>query len=64
MLSLPLNIVFSLKSAFSNPRQFLVFESPLKVMKNTFYFTSKAIFVDKIFKFLSLLFGHVAKWLY
>ena len=32
-------------------------------MKNAFYVTSKAIFVLKIFKFLSRLFGHVAKWL-
>ena len=29
--------------------------------KNTFYFTSKALFVLKIFKFLSRLFGHLAK---
>ena len=28
-------------------------ESPLKMMKNAFYFTSKAIFVLNIFKFLS-----------
>ena len=28
-------------------------ESPLKMMKNTFYFTLKAAFVLKIFKFLS-----------
>ena len=32
-------------------------------MKNAFYVTLKAIFVLKIFKFLSRLFGHVAKWL-
>ena len=30
-------------------------------MKNAFYFTSKALFVLKIFKFLSRLFGHVTK---
>ena len=30
-------------------------------MKNAFYFTSKAIFVLKVFKFLSWLSGHVAK---
>ena len=29
------------------------------MMKNAFYFTSKAIFVLKIFKFLFCLFGHV-----
>ena len=28
-------------------------ESPLKMMKNAFYFTAKALFVLKIFKFLS-----------
>ena len=31
------------------------------MMKNAFYFTSKALFVLKIFKFLSRLFGNVAK---
>ena len=36
-------------------------ESPLKMMKNTFYFILKALFVLKIFKFLSRLFGHVGK---
>ena len=30
-------------------------------MKNAFYFILKALFVLKIFKFLSWLFGHVAK---
>ena len=34
-------------------------ESPLKIMKNAFYFTLKALFVLKIFKFLSWHFGHV-----
>ena len=40
-------------------------ESPLKMMKNVFYFMLKALFVLKIFKFLSGLFGHVGKtaWL-
>ena len=36
-------------------------ESPLKLMKNAFYFILKALFVLKIFKFLSRLFGHVGK---
>ena len=36
-------------------------ESPLKVMKNVFYFILKALFVFNIFKFLSRLFGHVGK---
>ena len=47
--------------ALSGLRQFLAFESPLKVMKNAFNFTLKALFVLKIFKFLSGLFGHVEK---
>ena len=34
-------------------RQFLAAQSSLKMMKNAFYFTSKALFVLKIFKFLS-----------
>ena len=40
-------------------------ESPLKIMKNGFYFILKALSVLKIFKFLSQLFGHVGKtaWL-
>ena len=36
-------------------------ESLLRIMKNAFYFTSKALYVLKIFKFLSCLFGQVAK---
>ena len=46
-----------LKKALSGLRQFLAAESSLKMM----YFTSKAFFVLKIFKFLSWRFGHVAK---
>ena len=42
-----------LKGALSGLRQFLAIESHLKVMKNAFYFTSKALFVLKILKFLS-----------
>ena len=42
-----------IKGALSGLRQFLTTESPLKMMKNVFYFTSKALFVLKIFKFLS-----------
>ena len=42
---------------------FLATESPLKMMKNAFYFTLKALFVFKIFKFLSwsCLFGYITK---
>ena len=55
----------TLKGALSGLRQFLATESPLKVMKNAFYFTLKALFVHEIFKFLSWLFGSVEKtaWL-
>ena len=42
-----------LKGTLSGLRQFLAIESPLKAMKNAFYFSSKALFVLKIFKFLS-----------
>ena len=42
-----------LKGALSGLRQFLATESSLKMMKNAFYFTSKALFVLKIFKFFS-----------
>ena len=40
-------------------------ESPLKIAKNAFYFILEALFVLKIFKLLSWLFGHVGKtaWL-
>ena len=33
------------------------------MMRNTFYFTLKALFVLRIFKFLSSLFAHVSKQL-
>ena len=52
-----------IKGTLSRLRQFLTTESPLKMMKNAFYFTSKAVFVLKIFKFLSWLFGHISKQL-
>ena len=34
-------------------------DSPSEMMKNAFYFILKALFVLKIFKFLSWHFGHV-----
>ena len=43
----------SIKGGLSGLRQFLATESPLKMMKNAFYFTSKALFVLKIFRFMS-----------
>ena len=39
--------------AHSRLRQFLATERPLKIMKNAFYFTLKALLVLKIFKILS-----------
>ena len=42
-----------LKGTLSGPRQFLTNESPLKMMKNAFYFTLKLFFVLKILRFLS-----------
>ena len=50
-----------LKGAPSGLRQFLATKNPLKMMRNAFYFTSKALLVLKIFKFLPQIFGHVAK---
>ena len=41
------------KGVLSGLSQILANESPLKMMKNAFYFTLKALFVLKIFKFLS-----------
>ena len=46
----PLSI---LKGTLSGVRQFLATKSTLKTMKNAFYFTSKGLFVLKIFQFLS-----------
>ena len=51
----------SVKGGVEGLRKFWINESPLKMMKNAFYFTLKALFVLKIFKFLSWLFGHVEK---
>ena len=53
----------SIKGALSGLRQFLATENPLKMIKNTFYLTLKALLVLNTFKFLSWLFGHVEKWL-
>ena len=47
------NFATSIKGALSGLTQFLAMESPLTMMKNAFYFTSKAFFVLKIFTFLS-----------
>ena len=53
--------IFFLKSALLGRRQFFANEIILKMMKIAFCFTSEDLFVLKIFKFLSWLFGHVAK---
>ena len=53
------NCSTTLKNTLFGLRQFLATKSPLKMMKNTFYFNLKALFALKIFKFLSWFFGHV-----
>ena len=44
----------SFKGTLSGLRQFLAAESLFEIMKNAFYFTSKVLFILKMFKFLSL----------
>ena len=61
-------ILFNLKSGRHLSKKFIVIfltESPLKEMKNVFYFILKPLSVLKILKFLLRLFGHVGKtaWL-
>ena len=51
------------KGALSGLKKFWATESPLKMMKNAFYFISEALFVLKISKFLSLLFDYILKQL-
>ena len=51
----------SIEDALSGLGQLLATKSPLKMVKNVFYFTLKALFVVKIFKFLSWVFDHVEK---
>ena len=53
-----------IKGALSGQKQFLANESPLKMIKNPFYFISKAHFVLKIFKLLSWLFAYISKRLH
>ena len=60
LLTMTRNIVeYIFKGTLSDLRQFLTNEIPLKMMKNAFYFTLKALFILKIFKILSWLFGHM-----
>ena len=42
---------FTFKGGLSGVGQFLTTESPFRMMKNAFYFTSKTLFVLKIFEF-------------
>ena len=53
---------FQSNGALSGLRQYLASKSFLKMMQNA-YFLSEALFVLKIFKFMSWVFGHAAKWL-
>ena len=67
------NVKLKLKTGFNkvglSPSKKICFvcfnEGPFKTMKNAFYFIWKALFILKVFKFLSWLFGHVEKtaWL-
>ena len=52
-----------LKCALSGLRQFVATERPLKMLKNAISFALIALFVLKIFKFLSWHVGHGEKWL-
>ena len=52
---------FLLKGAIEGLRQFLITENTLKMKKNAIYFTLRALFVLKIFKFLSWSIDHVEK---
>ena len=68
MLTLGVYILRRIKVGLSTSKKICVIcwiESPLKMMKNAFYFILKAFLVLKTFKFLSRLFGHVVKtaWL-
>ena len=58
--------LWSLSRTLTFQKKFFFFfnGSLFKMMKNAFYFILKALFVLKIFNFLSWLFGHVKKkWL-
>ena len=60
------NCQFKVGCSPSKQKRVICFiESPLKMTKNAFCFILKALFVIKIFKFLSWLFGHLEKtaWL-
>ena len=50
-----------MKSQFKDLSQFLTTERPLKMKKNIFLITLKALFFRKIFKFYSDFFGYVGE---
>ena len=50
-----------LKGVLLGLRQFLSIENALKMTRNAFCFTLKALFVLKLFRFLSWRFGHIKK---
>ena len=54
-------IAVVIKDELSGLGQFLATERPLKLIKDAFYSTLKALFVLKIFKVLSWIFAHVEK---
>ena len=56
-------LLWLFKGALSGLIRSLATERPLKMMKNAFYFSSKALFVLKMFKFLSWHFDYGAKQL-
>ena len=58
-------LAFEVGPSHSKKMCYLFHWKPFKMMKNSFYFILKALFVLKIFKFLSWLFGHEGKkaWL-
>ena len=55
----------NLHSDLPNKYFFSFNQSPLKMLKNAFYFIFKGLFILKIINFLSWLFGHIKKviWL-
>ena len=54
--------IFKVESSPSRKNCFICFnESPLKMIKNAFYFILKALFILKIFKLFVLTFAHVKK---
>ena len=61
VISLLFERIYKIFKGTLSDLQPLATESPLKMIKNSFYFNSIALFVLKIFKFLSWLFGHVSK---